>query len=469
MTRWGHRLSFVSSPNAQRGRGRAPPLPPVKPWVAVVFGVYAVALVATLTAAFVVLLVNAPRLVAAVGAAWQHQLALVVHGRAPSEPLAVAVSLLQLLLLTAVVAGSGYVLALLASPLGRGLVRLGRRWRRRAPAGAAPSPRQREVTTVRRLALTLSPYSKVVPLLVVTLVVSTVCGYVGYERLSPLAARPAAASRLTAAEVTRGAIQATVSATGSVASPAQSKLSFKSGGRLAALLVKVGDAVPAGHPLARIDDAELQAGLAQAQAGYAGAVAKLEQTRTGTRPEELAAARAAVDQARIRLEQTRSAASGPEVAAARRQVQQARLKLDQLLNPRPEDAAAARAKLDAARAKLQGLQQPRPEDLAAAQAVLDQARTKLAQLQDQPKTAAPQDVANAELAVQRAQVAYDKALADAANVDKPGFGLTRAASDAAIKQGLIQLQTAQNNLDKLKQQGPSEWEVRQAQEAVSEA
>ncbi len=73
-----------------------------------------------------------------------------------------------------------------------------------------------------------------------------------------------------------------------MASPAQSKLTFKSGGRLTELLVSVGDQVQEGQPLARLDDADLQIALEQAQAGYNSAVAKLEQTRAGTRPEDIA-------------------------------------------------------------------------------------------------------------------------------------------------------------------------------------
>ena len=52
-------------------------------------------------------------------------------------------------------------------------------------------------------------------------------------------------------EVKHEDLRATVSATGSVASPAQSKLSFKSGGRLAELLV--GDDVVPGQPLQKFD------------------------------------------------------------------------------------------------------------------------------------------------------------------------------------------------------------------------
>ena len=305
-----------------------------------------------------------------------------------------------------------------------------------------------------------------------------------------------------------------------MASPAQSKLTFKSGGRLTELLVGVGDTVQEGQPLARLDDADLQIALQQAQAGYNSAVAKLEQTRAGTRPEEIASAQAQVEQARIKLNQLRAVNSGPDAAAAQSQVESARIKLSSCRpgagggrhrragpagggagqaeppsrtparrtwparraswsrpgsswsscsTPGPRTSATPRRQLVSARAKLQALVSPRQEDLAAAQAQLDSARTKLAQLRDQPQTATPQDLANGELAVKNAQVAYDKALADSANAGKAGSSLTQAASDAAIKQALIALEQAQNDLSKLQQQGPTEWDVRAQQLAVEQA
>ena len=362
------------------------------------------------------------------------------------------------------------------------------------------------------LSLKLSQYV----MLAATLALTTLGGYAGYQRFAP---RPAAAARVVTADVSQGSITATVSATGSVASPAQSKLSFKSAGRLAQLLANVGDQVAEGQPLARIDDSDLQVALVQAQANYNSAAAKLEQTKAGSKPEDIAAAQAQFESAKIKLDQARNVPNSPDVAAAQAQVEQARIKLEQtmagggagdvaaaqaqldsanaklqalvtpraedlaaaqsqlasaqsklqaLSNPRPEDVRNAEAALTSAKAKLQALVNPRPEELAAAQSQLDQAKTKLQQLMDQPK-ARPEDIANAQLQVQSAQVAYDKAIADAATAGKQGSTLTQAAADAAVKQALINLQTAQNNLTKAQSQGPTDWDVRLAQEAVNQA
>ena len=88
---------------------------------------------------------------------------------------------------------------------------------------------------------------------------------------------------------------------------------------------------------------------------------------------------------------------------------------------------------------------------------------------DQPRTAKPEDIGNAELAVKNAQVAYDRTLAEAGNVGRTGGPSSAAAADASVKQALISLETAQNNLRKVQQQGPTEWEIRLAQQSLESA
>ncbi len=284
------------------------------------------------------------------------------------------------------------------------------------------------------------------------LALAAAAGYLGYRRFAP---SPATAARLTTQAAALGTVVSMISATGNVTSPATSRLSFSSGGRLSELLVGIGSAVQAGQALARIDPAELEVALAQAWANLSSAEAKLAQTRAGATVEDLAAAQAQLDAARLKLEQTRAVAQGPEVTAAQSQVDSARLKLEQLLagarpdelaaaqtqrdtararlegllHPREEDVAVARSQVESARIKLEqlryprpdnvrgaraqlasaqarqeALRNPRPEDLASAQPQVDQARTPLAQLVDHPCTATAQDIANAQLQVQNAQV-----------------------------------------------------------------
>jgi multidrug resistance efflux pump len=71
--------------------------------------------------------------------------------------------------------------------------------------------------------------------------------------------------------VTRGSVVQSVAVSGSVAAMSQTKMSFKSSGKIAAIYVSVGQAVTAGQPLAKLDTTDLEAALAQAQANLATA------------------------------------------------------------------------------------------------------------------------------------------------------------------------------------------------------
>ncbi len=65
-------------------------------------------------------------------------------------------------------------------------------------------------------------------------------------------------------------------------------LAFRTSGRVAQMLVAEGDQVKAGQPLIKLQDAELKAALAQAQADLA-------RLQADARPEEVAAAQASLD------------------------------------------------------------------------------------------------------------------------------------------------------------------------------
>src|SRR5581483_3450277 len=128
------------------------------------------------------------------------------------------------------------------------------------------------------------------------LLVSVALGYVTYLRFT--AERPV---EIQAMPVSRGTVQSTVSATGSVVTDTSTKLSFAASGRVAEVLVKVGDQVAAGQPLARLDTTELDNALRQAQAGQAQAEAKLQTILKGARPEDVAVAQSQLAQAEAKL------------------------------------------------------------------------------------------------------------------------------------------------------------------------
>jgi HlyD family secretion protein len=150
-------------------------------------------------------------------------------------------------------------------------------------------------------------------------------------------------------------------------------LSPKVSGRLVALYVDQGVQVRKGQVIARMDDQEVQADVAEAKANLAQAQAHLDLLRAGNRPEEIAQAGAQVRAAKARMQQSARlkkandqllagdfvAADQAYSAATDLQTNQAMLeeaeKRYALLKAgsRAEEIAQARAQVDQARARLQ--------------------------------------------------------------------------------------------------------------------
>lgn len=114
-----------------------------------------------------------------------------------------------------------------------------------------------------------------------------------------------------------------VSATGEVVPAQWSSLSFPISGRVVELAVEKGDTVEEGDVLARLDTADLESQVKQAEAALAVAEANLAQTKAGPREEEIeqakqnvTAAEARVAEAWYRLEQLREGATEDQIAAA---------------------------------------------------------------------------------------------------------------------------------------------------------
>ncbi len=94
--------------------------------------------------------------------------------------------------------------------------------------------------------------------------------------------------------VQQGSIVQTVSVTGNT-TPVQSlNLGFQNGGTVAAVNKNVGDTVVAGDVIARLNTSDLQAQLAQAQAGVDSATAQLQSLKAGAQPADIQASEAAL-------------------------------------------------------------------------------------------------------------------------------------------------------------------------------
>jgi HlyD family secretion protein len=98
------------------------------------------------------------------------------------------------------------------------------------------------------------------------------------------------------------------------------RVGSKIGGRVLEVLVVEGQEVQAGKPLVKIDIAELQTQLSQAQARVEQQRARLVRLERGARPEEKAQARAATETARATLEAVRNGPRPEEIAQARASV-----------------------------------------------------------------------------------------------------------------------------------------------------
>jgi HlyD family secretion protein len=165
-------------------------------------------------------------------------------------------------------------------------------------------------------------------------------------------------------------------------------LSFPIGGTVAEVLVKEGDTVAAGQPIARLDRAAKAANLARAEAQIKAAEARLQDLTDGPRPEELSAAQAQLRQAQAQLKATLGSVT-------------------------PEDIASAQAQIEAAQATLGRLRGGlNSSDVRAAQAQLQQAQASLATQRDQlsaGKTNAELQLSQAADRLVEAQTAYSTA------------------------------------------------------------
>jgi HlyD family secretion protein len=103
-------------------------------------------------------------------------------------------------------------------------------------------------------------------------------------------------------------------------------LSPKTSGRLAKLFVEQGDRIQAGQQIALMENADLQARLAQAQANLNKAQATLAEAQAGSRPEEINQAKARLLQAQARLRR-RVVAIPKKLSKIRSQIEAAQSRL----------------------------------------------------------------------------------------------------------------------------------------------
>lgn len=197
-------------------------------------------------------------------------------------------------------------------------------------------------------------------------------------------------------------------------------LTFPTGGVVAEVRIKEGDAVKAGQVLARLSAAAQTAAVVQSEAQVQRAVAALAQVKAGPRSQELAVGRAAVEAAQANLARVKQGAQPEEIIAAEAEVSRAEDGLRAAAAA--EDAGTAIGQIEAAKAQLAG------------------ARARLAKLK---RGAGAEEIAAAEAEVRRAQAQYDLTAAG-----QRAEQVAAAEADvAAARAGLEQAKAALANLE----------------------
>ncbi|WP_284641031.1 HlyD family secretion protein [Paenibacillus silviterrae] len=232
----------------------------------------------------------------------------------------------------------------------------------------------------------------------------------------------------------------------------QVSASFKVGGRVTELLVKEGDTVKQGQPIARLQSNEIEAKVAQAKAAVglaqgkiaeatgaeAGALAKKQQGAAAvqltaeTAEQQVAQAQAAVQAAEAKVQALKNGARPEEKKQAEAQLnaakevydvaEQSLKRMNTLLAEgliAKADADKAKVSFEEAKAKYELAQQqaalvnqgPRPEEIQGAEAMLEQARAslRLAEAGREQVQIRQGDVAAAEAAARQARGAIQSA------------------------------------------------------------
>jgi len=266
---------------------------------------------------------------------------------------------------------------------------------------------------------------KKIGIIVIASVAVLALGWLGWRAIG----RTDVGADAPAAVVSRRDLSASVLATGSIRPQvgAEVKVGSRVSGVLQKLHFNIGDAVRRGDLIAELDDRDLRARVAQAEAALEAAEARLALVRLGSREQEIAQARSAVTDA----EATR--------ALAEKQLQRQTALFAEKLVPQSEvdlavknlDSAAAR--LDAERERLALVERKYlPEDVAVVSAQAAEARASLSLARTQlsyGRIAAPIDGVIASVSTQEGE-------AIAAGFQAPTFvtlvDLDRLQADAFV-------------------------------------
>jgi RND family efflux transporter MFP subunit len=290
---------------------------------------------------------------------------------------------------------------------------------------------------------------------------------------------------VTVEPVKRGPISKTVDVTGSLVALQDVVVGTKLAGRLAAVYLHEGDPVSAGQTVAVMDSTDTQAQLQSAQANLQAAITREQQARA-----TLMQARSGLTQAKNALANARTTLQWTEkttanaVSTARSGVDTAKERLsvvkqgarEQERRQAEEQVRSAKANYEKARSDLkryqalfreQAISQSQLDEkeavAEATQAAYNSAQQALSLVRE---GARPEDIRQAEIAVQTAQVALDRAQADRDQVvmrrqDVENMKAGIATAEANVKSAEAGIRSAQAGVSQ------AQAAVRIAQDALS--
>ncbi|MCP4166746.1 MAG: HlyD family efflux transporter periplasmic adaptor subunit [Chloroflexi bacterium] len=242
--------------------------------------------------------------------------------------------------------------------------------------------------------------------------------------------------------VSAGDLAATVSATGSIEPTEAVNLTFRGVGPVDGVFVEVGDPVLIGQVLARLDTADLQLALEQAQIGKRLAEANLTKAKITSEAIDIAAAEAAVEAAIASADAARAAYQdllrGP--TAAERRATQANEKRARVLLD-----SAQRAYDDVSHLSNVGML---PQALQLEQATIDyevakaNVETTLAAATAAQKANALAQIASAESAIVQAEAALDRLKRGPSAEDLVILQIQVDQAGIAIKQAELAMENA---------------------------
>ena len=313
-------------------------------------------------------------------------------------------------------------------------------------------------------------------------------GYYYYTTIYQSAQTPEQDDTLQTAQVRQGDLSISASGAGKLVPVQEAAIGFRANGILVELNVEPGDVVQAGQVLARLDDAEAQAQLAQAETNLRLAQSKLDEAQTAITQAELN-----LRLAELKLEALQAPPDSPEVAAVQANLTSAQTDLATLLDgPDPQDITIAATDLEQAAVNLKQAQEAYNEvawgdDVGLSpQAMALQSVTlayQKAQATYEQKTAGATEaqIAAAEAKVMQAQQQYEALLAEPdANdlaaaqlaVEQAQVALTSArdvsALEIGVEQAQLNVETARRNWEELTLKAPFAGTVIEVQAAIGE-